>query len=92
VDAAVDAVDDEILAVGHLVGDTDLDDAADDWRGFACAAEDGEIASRAVDAVRAHNFVHGDHDVAALAQAAQLARDVPDRIFDGFAAHGALFQ
>ena len=72
VDAPIDAVDDEILAVGHLVGDADLDDAADDRLGFPCATEDGEVASRAVDAVRAHDLVHGDHDVAALAQAAQL--------------------
>ena len=72
VDAPIDPVDDEILAVGHLVGDPDLDDAADDRLGFPCATEDGEVASRAVDAVRAHDLVHGDHDVAALAQAAQL--------------------
>ena len=72
VDAAIDAIDDEILAVGHLVGDADLDDAPDDRLGFPCATEDGEVASWAVDAVRAHDPVHGDHDVAALTQAAQL--------------------
>ena len=71
-DAPIDAVDDEILAIGHLVGDADLDDAADDRLRFPRATEDGEVASWAVDAVRTHDLVHDDHDVAALTQAPQL--------------------
>src|SRR4029077_21147455 len=57
VDAAIDAIDDKILAVGHFVGDADLDDAADDRFRFPCATEDGEVAGRAFDAVRTHDPV-----------------------------------
>jgi hypothetical protein len=66
------SVDDEILAIGHLIGDVDLDHAADDRFRFPRAPEDGEVASWAVDAVRTHDLVHDDHDVAALTQAPQL--------------------
>ena len=49
-------------------------------RGSAAGAgKDGKVAGRPVEAVGAHHALHGDHDVAALAHAAELAFRAGDR-------------
>jgi len=84
VDAAVGTIGDQKFAIRHLICDADFGHAADHRACAFAAMEDGKIRSRTHQAGFAHDLVHRNHDVAALAQVAQLGLefivDMPDTL------------
>jgi hypothetical protein len=86
-ECAIDTVDDEILAIGHLIGDANLEHATNDRFRFPRTIDDGEVASWVANAVRRHDFLHKDHDVTALTQTPQLSFAMTDAVANMMARH-----